>query len=635
MFLRVLESNPTDGPAGVPEHTSRQDVYLTIAQDEELFQHVVKRRPDDAQLWMARGRFHLAKNEAGAADADFAEAERRRPGDVSLLREQALAYGGAARFDREVQVYGKALKLASADVELWKARAAAHVRLEQWGLAADDFAEALARVPAGPDEMPKRHLIYDMIVQTRPLFDTMTQRRPRDAQLWLAFGRLVSQNKPAEAVQAFKRAADIEPKDPAILQQLGRAHALVKEWDAATSAFLRALELEPERPLFCPEGHPGYRQIAEWDAVFDKVVEQRASDPRLWLERAHATGSSRRYPLMAVAIDKLIELAPKEPLAWVQRSWHHEFLRLWDKAVADRLKAMDLLPAVPPFTQEHYAVYGAGITSSSREMLDRLVKARPKDPWVWDGRARNLAQSFENLPAAESDYAQAFQLRPNDPVLFRSRGRAYSWYGLWDRAAADFVAARKAQDFGDDTSLWYEAAVYLAAAGKTDEVHALCRDMRERFASTRDPLTAHRLAAACLLLPEGPAEPKQMLALAELAYAADGKSPRDAAVLALAQHRAGNFEQALTFLKDYPRIAQGRQFHEPYSLWLALVQGLAEVRLEQTVVARDRLTKVLAGLDAHFPADRKAQQPQHPAADWALAVVLRREAEEVLKALPK
>jgi serine/threonine protein kinase/Flp pilus assembly protein TadD len=629
-FLRALAANPPSTPPNF-----RHDLYQTIVQDDEVFKRVAQGRPDDGQLWMQRGCFHLGTKDNDTADADFAQAERLRPGDVGLLKEQAIAYGNAGRFDRAVLVYGKALKLAPADVELWKARAAAHGRLEQWGLAADDLTEALARVPAGPNETWTRDSIYDTIARTKPLFDTMTQRRPRDAQLWVAVGRQVSQNKPVEAVQAFKRAAEIEPKDPAIWQQLGRAHALVKEWDAATSAYLRALDLVPERPLFCPEGHPIYNQIASWDPVFEKVEERRASDPRLWLERARATGASRRYPLMAVAIDKLIELAPKEPLAWVQRSWHHEFLRLWDKAVADRLKAMDLLPAVPPYTSEHNTVYGAGITNSSREMLDRLVKARPKDPWVWDGRARNLAQSFGNLPAAESDYAQAFQLRPNDPVLLCSRGRTYSWYGLWDRAAEDFLAARKAQDFGDDTSVWYEAAVYLAAARKTEECHTLCRDMRERFASTNVPLTAHHLAAVCLLLPDGPAEPKKVLALAELAHAADPKSPRNILILALAHHRAGDSERALTLLKDYLQTADNRQHELIYTTWLALVQGLAEAHLGQSAAARTRLTNALAGLDARYPADRKVQQPQQPAPDLAFAVALRREAEGVLKALPK
>ncbi len=74
-------------PPGLGYHSERKRACLELAGADELFERLLKRRPKDAQLWIARGRIHMAQLDwQAAADA------YRRSIDAHPIDDETFEY---------------------------------------------------------------------------------------------------------------------------------------------------------------------------------------------------------------------------------------------------------------------------------------------------------------------------------------------------------------------------------------------------------------------------------------------------------------------------------------------------------------------------------------------------------------
>lgn len=118
----------------------------------EALTREISKHPDDAALYLRRGRLHQQHEEFAAAEADYVEADTRRadPAALQLARGQLqLAQGNDAsactHFDRF-------LEREPAHVEARLARAAARMHLKVFAGAVDDFNVALKVAPTPEPE---------------------------------------------------------------------------------------------------------------------------------------------------------------------------------------------------------------------------------------------------------------------------------------------------------------------------------------------------------------------------------------------------------------------------------------------------------------------------------------------------
>jgi tetratricopeptide (TPR) repeat protein len=79
----------------------------------------------------------------------------------------------------------------------------------------------------------------------------------------------------------------------------------------------------------------------------------------------------------------------------------------------------------------------------NRQAIDRLtamIKADPKNSWLYNGRA-TVRSALGELDAAITDFNEAIRLDPQAPAFFSNRGLAYHAQGAFDKAILDYGVA--------------------------------------------------------------------------------------------------------------------------------------------------------------------------------------------------
>jgi tetratricopeptide (TPR) repeat protein len=250
------------GEAGQRYRDLTGGLIYQISQNDVLFAEASKLRPDDARLWLARGRALLGRQKWDEADAALDRAQRLAPRDVDLLRECGFLWDSVAeeasprRFERAAAAYAKALEARPEEVGFRLGRGRVLVRLLRWDEAADDYAAYLQAAQQPINAAPKisfpsshpTNVWQEIDLSHDKVFDGVTKRLPRDPTPWLFRGRrLLWENKWKSAALNLTRATDLDPKNVSAWADLGSAHAGLGDWDAATKALLRALDLAPDR----------------------------------------------------------------------------------------------------------------------------------------------------------------------------------------------------------------------------------------------------------------------------------------------------------------------------------------------------------------------------------------------------
>jgi len=134
----------------------------------------------------------------------------------------------------------KSDKIQEEQWRLYFQRGIAHERLKQWEEAEADFRQALTLAPEQPQVL--NYLGYSLI--------------DRDMKL-------------EEAMEMVRRAAELRPKDGAIIDSLGWAYYKIGHYDEAIAALEEAVRLRPEDPTINDHLGDAYWQVGrKFEAVF-------------------------------------------------------------------------------------------------------------------------------------------------------------------------------------------------------------------------------------------------------------------------------------------------------------------------------------------------------------------------------
>jgi tetratricopeptide (TPR) repeat protein len=587
---------------------------------------------------MELGRLRLREGTPPPDDATaaFDKALALRHGDAALTLSIAHLFRDFARpgegADGAADYLARFLRMRPKDVGAWLELARLNVQQGRWDQAADAYAGALK---AQPDGAPPVNVCMDLAAMVPPdkidlVFAKVAERRPEDANLWLGRGDvLASRNQWAEAMDAYNAAVKRKPDDPRPWRQRAAARLQRKQWDEAADDFAAAFERAPkDDPAKSLASQPASADpLFQVEEVFTKVTERRPKDPWPWVLRARFHAGQGRPDQAEADYGKAVEVRPDEPAVWFEQGM---FLlsrpNKADKAPAAVLKALELLPDAPPYPPEHRRIYDA-LAGAPPALFNAVSGVRPKDPWLLALRARRQP----TLAEAEADLAKAVDLRPEEATFRYDRAAVYGRWGKWDKAAADYAAARKLREL-DDAYVWSELLAAQAAAGDRDGCRASGKRMFELYGETEDPVAAQRTALGCLLPPDPPADPHACLRLAEKAFASDLDSPWNAFTLALAQHRTGRHEDAAALVTKYlegHRVGVSGDCIVMH--WLVL--GLAQHGLGRDDEARKWIDQAARRLDEIYPPGN-GRLPSRPVEPWhifAMCQVLRAEAEADLK----
>jgi serine/threonine protein kinase/predicted Zn-dependent protease len=617
------------------DHISRtdQDGKLPLYWEGQIPETVVARaaalRPDDVRPWMELGRLRVNRIPAkpDEAAAAFDKALALQPADAGLRLAAIGVLRDRGYADRTTDYLDQYLRLQPKDYGAWLQLARARGVQGRWDQALDAYDAALQVRPGNAF----LDVYSDLCGSVAPdkadvVFRKLAERRPHDADLWLRRGDgLAGRSQMSRAVDSYTEAIRRDPDNRQALQQRGRAHIQLQQWDEAADDFAALLEraekdAHTEAYLQFPTNDPLFHP-----EVFRRLTARRPKDAWPWALRARSFIGQRLYDEAAADYAKAVEVQPNEPILWYERGLLFAMRGDLDRGATFDAKALELLPDAPPYPPEHEWIHRR-LASDPAPRFNAVAALRPKDPWLWAARARQSP----SLTAAEADFAKALDLRPREAGLWYSRAWAYGDWGKWDKAAADYAAGLKLRE-PDDTMGWLALISARAAAGDRDGVRAAGERMFALYGATEDPGDAHRTALCCLLLPDAFDDPKTCLRLAEKAYASDPASPWNVYTLALAQYRTGQYDRVVPLVKKY--LESNPQCLEEHLHVLRLLLGMAEHRLGHDEEARKWVGEAARRIDEVFPPQngRVANQKLNWWIAWANCQVLRAEAEAALK----
>ncbi len=188
----ALAGAPQDlaGPGAQPGWPGQDEDRPAVskATDELLASFLA--RPDDAASYHNLGNFRLQRHEHAAAIEAFNAASRLQPRDISPLVNVSVAYNLAGRNDQAEASLRQALRLAPTN-------AAVHLNLGMLLAEMERFSEAEAA------------------------FRAAFKSDPKSAQAAYNLGVLLAKDRPEEALEWCRRAAQLRPQDPKYAYTLG------------------------------------------------------------------------------------------------------------------------------------------------------------------------------------------------------------------------------------------------------------------------------------------------------------------------------------------------------------------------------------------------------------------------------
>jgi tetratricopeptide (TPR) repeat protein len=182
------------------------------------------------------------------------------------------------------------------------------------------------------------------------------------------------------------------------------------------------------------------------------------------------------------------------------------------------------------------------------------------------------------------DEVQFEKLASNFPKIWITRSEELARRGQWSEslvAAAGFLKVQPNEYRG-----YYHAAPLLVQIGDRAAHEELCAKITTQFAGTTNPVTAERMAKACLILPRPGADLKVASSLASVAVASGQKDGTAGCTVALAEYRQGHWDRASDWAMKAAENRNPSSRAEAYA-----ILAMAQHRSQQREAARASLKK--------------------------------------------
>src|SRR5208337_1519238 len=207
------------------------------------------------------------------------------------------------------------------------------------------------------------------------------------ARAWLALAHLLESKKPDEALQAYRKASELTPKDPEPHLSAGLLHERQKEFSDAEAEYKQIMTLDP-RSTDAAIG------LTNLYMKSDRLGEAEPLLRRLATERSDDAGIHLQLGRVLVAEGKK------------------------DDAIAELQIALKLAPSDSDAQRELADLYSnAGKNDLAESAYRSLVASQPKDPELHRGLGQTLLRQ-KKFPEAQQEFWAAVQLKRDWPDVY-------------------------------------------------------------------------------------------------------------------------------------------------------------------------------------------------------------------------
>ena len=199
---------------------------------------------------------------------------------------------------------------------------------------------------------------------------------------WLSLGHVLEANKPQEALEAYREAAALKPKDPEPHISAGLLRERQSDLAGAEKEYQQVLTLEPQS------------------------VEALTALANIYMH-------SKRLPDAENALRKLVALRPEDAGVHVQLGRMLAALGKTDDAIAQLQTGLKLAPADADAERDLADLYAtAGRFDQAEAAYRSLSGVRPNDAELHQGLGHTLMKQ-RKFPEAQQEFISAIKLKPD------------------------------------------------------------------------------------------------------------------------------------------------------------------------------------------------------------------------------
>ena len=412
-FLELVREMKSKSPSRNTARDSEREIATLDA--------AIRRSPDDATLYVARGRAFFRMDEDHRAVSDLDKAIRLDPGNADAYQTRGITYGYMQQFEQAIADLSEAIKLKKDDFLAHYFRGRAYGEQDAFDLAIADLDEAADLNPGyapayqsrGEYHRFKRE--YDLAIAD---YIAALRLDPRDVHSYRGRGGVHRMKGDLDsAIADYDAALKIDPEDAHAHQGRGDCHRYKKEYDLAIADYDVALKFNPEDAhSYMGRGHCR-RYKEEYDlaiADYDSALKFDPEDAQSYRGRGAAFHMKREFERAVADFSSVLGLNPKDSLAYKIRADAHLANKHFEEAIADFNIALSYNPA------DEAAYRNRGIAQFSLEKLDLAVAdldtAVESDPdSALSSYVRGkIREAMGDTEGARQDYLRAQELGYSD-----------------------------------------------------------------------------------------------------------------------------------------------------------------------------------------------------------------------------
>ena len=229
---------------------------------------------------------------------------------------------------------------------------------------------------------------------------------------------LLRQNKPADSLKEYTRAASIETPSATILEHVGQDYVLLGDWDDADRWTLRAVQMNP-------------------------------ADADAWYSLGRIRYSEQRFRDAVSCFQQALKLSPMSAKVENNLGLAFEATNQTDAAIAAYRQAIVWQNQGPSDQVSEQPLLNLGIVllhrgelAEAETLLAKAAILAPKDPRIHE-QLGHLYMQKGQYGAAERELKEACELDPKSSSLHFLLGQAYRHLGKVEEAKAEFSTSAR------------------------------------------------------------------------------------------------------------------------------------------------------------------------------------------------
>ncbi|KAJ5077455.1 hypothetical protein M0811_05978 [Anaeramoeba ignava] len=317
------------------------------------FNKLIKKTPNDAQLFYHRGNCELGLNKQEEAIKDFTTAitldlrntdyyiargdsytETKQyekaiedyskvitnlKEDHSILNTRGITYFKMGEYEKSIADFTEAIKINSGIHSYWHNRGYSYYLMENHERAIEDFSMAVKLNPQDEESFNNRGLCYFYMKENKKAIQDYSEAIRISPKVWVFYDNrgsaLFKDSRIDDAIADFKAALKLNADSGNVLCHLATALQKKGSYDEALDTLAKALRIDPHNPALYAQRGEVYRLVGNLQKAADDyllAISILPDDPRLFFGLGKIFSDLKDHKNALVYLTKACELAPDE-----------------------------------------------------------------------------------------------------------------------------------------------------------------------------------------------------------------------------------------------------------------------------------------------------------------------------------